>query len=127
MLRLQLEDGSPDVQATVRHMIATLPNRGNLTFDEALQQSVGELGRGQRCRFCLVRTILTCTRMRIQSLQDVRRMTVYPQAMADMTQPSSHPASYVFTGRACAGPSRNANLHHVLCCPGPFQTTGLVV
>ncbi|KAL3156934.1 hypothetical protein ABBQ38_001196 [Trebouxia sp. C0009 RCD-2024] len=34
-------------------MTATLPNRGNLTFDEALQQSVGELGRGQRCRFCL--------------------------------------------------------------------------
>lgn len=62
LLRLQLKDGSPDGEATVRHMTATLPCRGNLTIDEALQQSVGELGKGQRCRFCLVHTFLTCTR-----------------------------------------------------------------
>lgn len=58
-------------------MTAALPSRDNLTLDEAFQQSVGELGRGQRCRFCLVHPFLACTRMRAQGLQDVRRVTVH--------------------------------------------------
>ena len=35
-------------------MTDTLLIRDDITMDEALQQSVGELGRGQRWRFCLV-------------------------------------------------------------------------
>ena len=48
-------------------MTATLLNRDGLSFDEALQQSVGELGRGQRWRFCLVCAALTCMRLRPQA------------------------------------------------------------
>lgn len=60
-------------------MTATLPTRANLTFDEALQQSVGELGRGQRCRFCLVHPSSTDTLMHTQGrVQDVRPVTSVP-------------------------------------------------
>ena len=45
-------------------MTATLLSRDDLSFDEALQESVGELGRGQRWRFCLVCASLTCMLLR---------------------------------------------------------------
>ena len=35
-------------------MTDTLLHRDDLSLDQALQQSVGELGKGQRWRFCLV-------------------------------------------------------------------------
>lgn len=45
-------------------MTATLLNGDDVTFDEALQQSVGELGRGQRWRFALVRASVICMLLR---------------------------------------------------------------
>lgn len=82
----------PDTQAISRSMIATLLHRDDLSFDQALQQSVGELGRGQRWRFCLVCASLTC----MLSVTERKFRAVRASLLMYQCSPESH-NSFNFT------------------------------